>query len=1182
MQKRIRQIAAGKFESDQPSLSISDEELFLTVTEGQEYTGEFEITSENHIPVRGIVYSTHPRMECLTPQFEGENIRIRYQFHSKGLVEGQEEKGAFVILCNQSVHSLSFCVSISRLYAQTATGAIRSLSDFTALAKENWQEAYQLFYHKSFPNILKAKETKEKMYYQGILAAKPSSQNLEEFLVAAGRKEQIHFTISETDCRFDALTESQQQKIEIKKSEWGYLELAITSDAAFVQPAQTQINSEDFLGSTFVLKYIVDYDRMHAGNNYAKITFSSVYETKVLEIYAHKGEKQKSKEQKEHAKIRECQSGLVELYEAFRLKKIVTGVWANESVERLNQLHAMLPDQVMYPLMKAQALVINHQKQEAEWILEEFKREWPDHHTPEWGYYLYIMTLLEREPAYVDRMTHEIEMIFHENPDSALLFWILSFLEEEYYNNSAHKLRAIAHWVMSGCVSPYLYLEAYDLISHDPYLLTKLGRFEVRILRWAIRHQVLTKELAAQIFEVVEMNQGFHPVHFELMQAAYGTEEKPEYVGQICSYLIRTQQFDTKFHHWYEKGIGLELRITGLYEAYLMSLDEREIASVPKIIRMYFQYDSNLPYRKMAILYNNIIASKESEPEIYEQYRRVMSRFAMEQIEQEHVDDNLAVVYEDMLELGLVNEELAKCLSNILFAHKLVIMQPHMVRAIVYQKQMKDPQIVPIVNGCAYVSLFCREYAILFEDGKGQRYIHSVPYRLDSLMDAGSYLEKCTALAPEELPYIVSHFGEKPDHHMFDAKEEKFFRRVLFAQDLDTEYQSYFSREIVRYYQKKEQKPLVEQYLEQADYEQMPQAVRQYMMESLADWRMYDRLHEQMQEYGLDQIGSSAKVAVATYLLDAMEEREQDEELLLLCTSAFLNKKYNDRILQYLSDFYSGPVETMLRLWRAAQNFELRTRDLEERILEQMLYTDMDLMQALEVFAHYYESGGQELIVLAVITVFAQNYFVKEAALPKQILAIIRRRYQSGKKLNDACKLALLKSFSGMSSLQEAQYEAADVLLAEFTGRNMNFSFYKRLDRRLVQKYHLYDKIYVEHRTNPKKHVVLHYSRDEDGEQFHEVDMPNVYAGIFVETFVVFFGEEIQYYITEEYKNKVVSTESNRLTCNDIYAQKDESRYNLINQMLISETLSDEVSMFQTMKQYAGYDEVTKKVFKLL
>ena len=56
MQKRIRQIAAGKFESDQPSLSISDEELFLTVTEGQEYIGEFEITSENQL-------MTHVRLE---------------------------------------------------------------------------------------------------------------------------------------------------------------------------------------------------------------------------------------------------------------------------------------------------------------------------------------------------------------------------------------------------------------------------------------------------------------------------------------------------------------------------------------------------------------------------------------------------------------------------------------------------------------------------------------------------------------------------------------------------------------------------------------------------------------------------------------------------------------------------------------------------------------------------------------------------------------------------------------------------------------------------------------------------------------------------------------------------------------------------------------------------------------
>ena len=48
------------------------------------------------------------------------------------------------------------------------------------------------------------------------------------------------------------------------------------------------------------------------------------------------------------------------------------------------------------------------------------------------------------------------------------------------------------------------------------------------------------------------------------------------------------------------------------------------------------------------------------------------------------------------------------------------------------------------------------------------------------------------------------------------------------------------------------------------------------------------------------------------------------------------------------------------------------------------------------------------------------------------------------------------------------------------------------------------------------------------------------------------------------------------------YLVLDESRYNLLNQMLISNTLQDDSSLFHMMKQYAGYEEVTQKVFKLL
>jgi hypothetical protein len=86
LRKRIRQLARGKFEYVKPVLSFEEESIELEVIQDAEYSGSFCIASTNHVKLRGVVYSTNPRMECLTPQFEGEQARIRYQFHGKGLV----------------------------------------------------------------------------------------------------------------------------------------------------------------------------------------------------------------------------------------------------------------------------------------------------------------------------------------------------------------------------------------------------------------------------------------------------------------------------------------------------------------------------------------------------------------------------------------------------------------------------------------------------------------------------------------------------------------------------------------------------------------------------------------------------------------------------------------------------------------------------------------------------------------------------------------------------------------------------------------------------------------------------------------------------------------------------------------------------------------------------------------
>lgn len=507
---------------------------------------------------------------------------------------------------------------------------------------------------------------------------------------------------------------------------------------------------------------------MHAGRNFGRIYIDGVYQSFTIDITAGVRDDDGSISGIAVTKdIKECMVGIMELYTGFRLKRIVTGVWANETISILNHLHALMPDEHMYELMKAQAFIINRQRQEAKWILDDFKHSNPDKKAPIWGYYLYLMTLLEREPSYIDNMTHEVELIFYENPDSVLLFWVLLFLRNQYFDDNAGKLKDIKYWVLRGCSSPYLYIEAYYLISQDPYLIKELSVFELRILSWAVKKKALTKELAGAIFEAVDLAGGFDNRVYELLTAAYEICPEAEYVSIICSYLIKGHKNDTCFHKWFELGIENKLRLTGLYESYLITMDDRQISPVPKIIQMYFSYDNKLPYRKLAVLYNNIIAAKETEPEVYHKYRKAMGRFAMDQAQLRHIDDNLAVLYEDMLELGFINEELSAAFSDIIYTHKLIVFDKRIVRAIIYQNEMKEPQIVPVTDQCAYFELFSNDYVILFEDSRGYRYVKSISYRLQRLMDAEKYLDRCISLSPDRPQYIVSHFKNVRDYSDF-------------------------------------------------------------------------------------------------------------------------------------------------------------------------------------------------------------------------------------------------------------------------------------------------------------------------------------------------------------------------------------------------------------------------------
>lgn len=1198
MRKRIEQLAKGKFEHKKPELSFSEETIEFSVYEGADYTGEFTITCKNQVPIRGVVYSTNSRMKCLTPQFDSkanrtiggyeqilvdsdETVKIRYQFHSKGLEEGVVEKGRFVIVCNQLEISLSFCASVLKQYPQSSYGEIKNLDDFAVLAKENREEAYQIFCQKPFLNLMETATVKEQMLYKGILSAKPSIQNLEEFLIGTERKERVSVFVEKQKCDFYEVKKSVKDVLEIRKDNWGFVEISIFADADFIRFEKDKITSELFLGSIYPLEFYIDANAIHYGKNYGKITIASPYESCTVEVMASTEEKHvlPTIEQTYQIKKKKSLARIMELYIKYRLNRVGTGVWTKETAEILDGLSIMEQDEMMYPLMKAQCLILNKQRQDAQWILDEYKRKCTDKDAPIWGYYLYVKSLMEKEPVVLERITNEIEEIFEKNKNSAILYWILLSLKEEY-DDKAYKYKCIKAYIKKGCNSPYFYIEAYYLICQNPYLLSKLGKFEIRLLQWAIRHNAITKDIALQIFTIMESKKEYSNVLYELLCVAYETNPKPEYVGIICGYLIKGHKYDSKYHHWYEMGIELELRITGLYEAYLISMDESVIKPVPKVIRKYFQYECTVPYKKLAVLYNNIVVSKDVDMETYEEYRETIRQFAMEQIRAGHMDDNLAVLYEDMLKVGEIEEESAKALAGIMFLRKLVVFDKRMKRAIIYQSQMKEPQIVSINNQSAYFQLISKDYIILFEDENGLRYAGGISYQLQQLMDAQKYMETCKKLAPQELSYILSYLdGKESTTVLFE--EEAYLKKIMCSEKVSEAYKAKMLPQMMYFYQKQGDETQLLEYLQKADFGKFMAKDRKFAIELLIEHGLYDLAYEKVVEYGIDQIGTDAKKALALYRI---EKTDAEEEILLqLAIEVFREKKYNRNILTYLSSYYNGSTEEMLSLWYAGTESNIQKEALSERVLTQILYTEWEVTKHMPIFTSYYHHAkANDMLAWAYITFCAYRYFVHQEKMHATIFSFIEKRLLRDYEINDACKLALLCAYAKRTQLTSQQTELIDELLAEYINRNMYFAFYKKLDTALQQKYHLYDKVFVEYHTNPNAHVVLAYNRDMDDSQTYKEEMQNIYEGIFVKEFVFFFGEKIEYSIYEARDNMMQLVENSRITHNEAYNRNDQSRYNLLNQMLISNVLREDADVYYSMKRYVEYEEMTKAIFQLL
>ena len=1185
MQDTVERILEGKFNNNVRLLEFSSPVIELTVCPEEVYEGSFTIYGPEDTVTEGRISSTRLKMQPLTEVFYGSQEEIGYRFDSMGMAEGETLKGEFRIISNQGEYFIPYEVQVSRNTMDSSLGNIRNLFHFANLARSNWEEAVNLFYSEDFGQVFHGVDKQYYAAYRGLLAGKRSEQKVEEFLLEIKKKQKVEFIPEVREIRLDNPKDMEESRIVINRNGWGYSELYLETDGEFLISEKEMIRDEDFLGNCYRLPFYVAQDRLHAGKNYGSIRFYNSYVSFAVKVIVH----QKSVLMKTMGIRRQKKHMLAELmqyYEAFRTKKISASLWLRETKGRVEKLMDMDDKDIGFKLFWVQLLITEERYNEAQWMLTQVDALLEGEFDPSlYCYYLYLTTLINREEDYIDEVAAQVERIFAQNDNNWRIAWLLLYLSEEYMRSLSKKWLILEEQFRLGCSSPVLYIEGWNLLAANPTLLMQLDGFELQVLSYAAKKELLIPEVIEQVIYLAQKQRMFDERLFFVLKACYACTPSDQVLSAICTLLIKGSRTDKQAHLWYAKGIDKELRITRLYEYYMMSISLNSEQRIPKIVLMYFAFDSNLDSLHNAFLYTYVYKNRGEYQELYESYKEQIERFVVFQILKEKNNEWLAYLYKNLITPVMITEETAGGLATVLFIHKLVLQRRDIYKVILVYEKERQEIAFPVTGTEMYLPIYGNDCRLLLEDGRGNRYCREEEYTLERL------------LIPEKLAGMVAPYVEGEVH--FDLwlcekgrdlagiteGNEAAMKRVAASDLILEDVQREIRGRLLHYFYDNDKMRELDAYLAELQPEQLSAEDFVLAVRFMVTRGMYEKAYEWIRLRGGEGIEAKLIVRLCSRLL-SQDGMIEDDAMTSLAYMAFWAGKYDENILTYLCRFFKGTVKEMRDIWKAAEAFGVDTYKLSERILMQLLYTGAYIGEKNSIFKKYVSGGAKSEVELAFLAQSAYDYFVKDKLTDEFIMKDMNRVIERQEEIPMVCKLAYTKYYAENKRLVDEKISKYLILfLREILAEGRYFPYFKEYAENILFMRQFADKTMVEYRVKEGTAAVIHYVIEKDelenGEYIRE-EMQDMFGGVCVKQFVLFFGERLQYYITETEAEKEQLTESGTLSRNDTDRDQKESRYSLINDIAVGRTLHDYEAMENLLQEYYEQEYKVKELFSIL
>ena len=529
MKAIVEQYAKGKFKVDRPDVIISESRFSMNIEAGTLYEGEFTIESANEFPIKGMVYDSRYLLRFEGHNFVSRSYTAKYSFDATCLEAGQNFRGHINVITDGGEFRLPYDISIVQPCVKHHDEKIDDLFKFASLAERSWNDAARLFVNDDFKRTFIDKEKALKKTYDSLLESRSVNQAMEEFLVLVSKKRTVTLSVPKAKVDIAMPSETESITVDIFKNTWGYTYSEIRSDSEFIIPSKKTISSKDFNGNVCGLKVFISPEHVPEGENSGKLIIENIYQRIEVDIHLSKPLTSRPNQELRH-KTRSYKRARIEMTQAYldyRMEKISLDEYVSRTIEALNTLNEIEPEEDMYRLgiMHMNILVGEYAKVEQEFLRIEADVDKESMGSQQLCYYNYLKAMMMKDAETTEKTAHLIRRNYRTQEPKMFYFWLLLFVDATYTEDKTALYRELSQMFAEGENSPIMYFELINLLNSNPMLLKKLDDYEITAIKWGLRHKFVSDEVLLEFVKLAGKNKDFNKQIFEVLREIYDKNE---------------------------------------------------------------------------------------------------------------------------------------------------------------------------------------------------------------------------------------------------------------------------------------------------------------------------------------------------------------------------------------------------------------------------------------------------------------------------------------------------------------------------------------------------------------------------------------------------------------------------------------------------------------------------------